>query len=237
MDLTLFPTFNPLTGAFLFNKERFLVHREGDWHTAIQANIIKPNHHGSYDILVQERSASVDIGGNKYDQSLATQMCSIDNFSTDATLKRGLLSELGIDNYESTKIPHNMYIVKTYSDQPEILNRELLNLYIVKLNQDQLVSPTTSKIKNLYWMEWNEFLNFFDINKEKFTKTGYFYFSDKKILNIINIIQNDFLNHFSIQSRVEDCSFFHINKSNEKELTYYINNSELQNYNYLFDIK
>lgn len=236
MNQDLFPVFNPQTSSFLFHKKRGEVHRDGDWHTAIQANIIRKNNKGTYEILVQERSSNVDISGDKFDQSLATQMCWEDDLSSSDTLKRGLWQELGITKYNFVKIPHKMFIVKTYNDQTEMLNRELLNLYIVRLSDKQTATICTPKIKNLYWMEWKEFVNFFDNNKNKFTKTGQFYFSNKNLLSDIESIQYNFL-YNDIEPIENDKCIFHINDSKNQESTYNFEITALKKYKYLFEIK
>lgn len=238
MKLNSLPIFNPINNTFLFYKNRSLIHKEGDWHNTIQANIIRKNNSGTYDILVQQRSLKVDIGHNKLDQSLATQMCFVDKLSPELTLKRGLLSELGINDYEFIKIPYTMFIIKTYKNQPKILNRELLNLYIVKIENNCKARISTPKIKKLYWMEWNKFLLFFKKNKKNFTKTSQFYFSNPKIISNIKKNQYNFLcTNKKINRNINNKYIFHINKSNQKNITYFFDTKEIQKYSYLFKEK
>lgn len=181
----IFPVFDPITEEFLYYKPRRLVHTEGDWHRGVQANIIRPNWQGTFDILVQERSGVVDIGTSKFDQSLATQMLQEDGCNEDVALRRGLWAELGIEKFQARKIPANLRIVKTYKEHPGTLNRELINLYIVTVKAGEDILTTSPKIANLHWMEWREFLEFFRRNPRRFTKTGQFYFSDEQLLPLI----------------------------------------------------
>lgn len=234
MSLNLFPIFNPITNQFIDYKDRYHVHRNGDWHVGIQANIIIKNS-DTFNILVQERSSEVDIGLNKFDQSLATQMCILDNFSPEQALKRGLLFELGITKYEYKKIPNKLFIIKKYYSQREMFNREMLHMFIVKIEDTSQINISTTKIKNLYWMEWKDFLNFFYKNKNKFTKTSQFYFSNKKILKNIKIIQEDLAN--SSTPRVLDNSYdiIHIDKSNREKKSYLFNKDKLSDFSHLFE--
>lgn len=234
MSLNLFPIFNPITNQFIDYKDRYHVHRDGDWHVGIQANIIikKLN---TFDILIQERSSEVDIGLNKFDQSLATQMSLLDNLSPELTLKRGLMLELGITKYEYRKIPNRLFIIKKYNSQREMFNREILHMFIVKIEDISQINISTTKIKSLYRMEWKYFLDFFNENKNKFTKTSQFYFSNKKILKNIKKIQEDLAN--SSVPRVLDDSYgiIHINKSNREKKSYLFNKDKLSDLSYLFE--
>lgn len=233
MKQNLFPIFNPINNKFINYKDRFYVHKDGDWHMAVQANIIRKNKNGTYDILIQERSSKVDISFNKLDQSLATQMCLFDSFSPELTLKRGLLSELGITNYEFKRFPNNMYIVKTYQNQKEIINRELLYLYIVKIDKSN-IKPITSKIKKIFWMEWKDFIIFFNKNKERFTKTSQFYFSNKRILKNIEKLQDSFFDFRKNKISNDNHCIFYIHNSNGKKKYFFFKKDNKSNFNYLF---
>jgi len=49
MNKQIFPIFHSISKKFLFHKERGLVHKHGDWHKGVQANIIRNNNKGSFD--------------------------------------------------------------------------------------------------------------------------------------------------------------------------------------------
>ena len=192
----IFPIFNPITQEHIGYKERSLVHTNGDWHRAIQANLIKKNNTGSFDILIQKRSNYVDIGAGKFDQSLATQMTDLDDLDELKTLQHGLLSELTVVTYQATRLNSESHIIKTYEEHPETLNRELLSLFIVVTNRDEQITSATPKITELFWMSWENFLKFFAKRKNEFTKTAQFYFGDPNLLQQIEELS------FSILSSV-----------------------------------
>lgn len=174
----IFPVFDPITEEFLYHKKRTLVHVDGDWHKGIQANIIRPNRQGTFDILLQKRSAVVDISPHKYDQSLATQMLDLDNKDESIALQRGLHSELNIERYDARRLDATLRIVKTYQNQPQLLNRELISLWIVQVEADKDIIPASPKIGLLEWVEWHDCLKMLNNSPDSFTKTGKFYFTD-----------------------------------------------------------
>ncbi len=173
--MQLMPIFDPVSEAFLGCKPRADIHRDGDWHRGVQAFVVRPNAHGSFDTLVQMRSDRVDIGRRKYDQSLATQMTMEDCLDEDATLRRGLREELNITKYASIHVPVTLRIVKTYEDDAGMVNRELISLHIVATSQTPSIPAGCHKIAHFEWMEWEKFLAFFDAQPRSFTKTGQFY--------------------------------------------------------------
>jgi len=178
------PVFDPLSEAFLDYKPREEIHRDGDWHRGVQAFVVRPNAFGTFDTIVQVRSGAVDIGRHKYDQSLATQMTIGDGLDESVTLERGLREELNITEYRSIHVPVTLRIVKTYEDDVGILNRELISLHIVATSQSPSVPSHCGKISCFEWMEWNEFLSFFDRQPDAFTKTGQFYLAAKNLRSL-----------------------------------------------------
>jgi len=180
----LMPVFDPASEAFLGYRSRADIHRDGDWHRGVQAFVVRPNAYGTFDTLVQMRSGAVDIGRYKYDQSLATQMTIEDGLEESATLERGLREELGVTAYRSIHVPVTLRIVKTYEDDIGILNRELISLHIVSTPQQPSVPSACGKIQHFEWIEWNEFLAFFDMQPQAFTKTGQFYLPAKNPRNL-----------------------------------------------------
>lgn len=211
----LFPIFHPMTEEFIGYEERDLVHTKGSWHKGVQANIIRPNEKGSFDILLQLRSEVVDIGKNKYDQSLATQMIKEDNLSEEAALKRGLEQELGILKYRSISMPAKIRIIKQYKEQPEVDNREFVSLYIVVASQKP--QKRTKKIKELFWIEWQQFKTFFNQNCNNFTKTGQLYFSTPTIIEEMEKMSYAIINRYRYSSRRYE--IFHISDKQDFEFT------------------
>ncbi|MDI6734558.1 MAG: NUDIX domain-containing protein [Patescibacteria group bacterium] len=72
-------------------KSRDEIHRDGDWHRAV--NIWIKNNHG--DVLVQKRSAMIDLFKNRWDVSLTGHVRAGEK-NTDAA-QRELKEELGIE--------------------------------------------------------------------------------------------------------------------------------------------
>lgn len=219
----MFPVFDPITEEFLYFKDRNRVHIDGDWHRGVQANIIRKNKRGTFDILVQKRSNAVDIGKQKYDQSLATQMIDTDGFNELTTLQRGLTEELSISSFKAKKVKTNIRIIKTYEEQHEKLNRELLSLYIVVLENPKELSINSPKVSSLEWMEWHTFLKFFQMNITHFTKTGRFYFETDEICNRIENVSYDLLfkdRDDSSKRSISGKIFFHISTKHGYRKTY-----------------
>lgn len=232
MNKQILPVFNPLTEQFLFYKERALVHKHGDWHKGIQANIIRRNKTGTFDILIQIRSDVVDIGKSKYDQSLAVQMINLDNLEELNTLKRGLLSELNIKEFNHQKIKTNVRIIKLYEDQKGIVNRELVSLFIISLENIKKLRIMSPKVKELQWIEWKQFIKFFKKNRLLFTKTSQFYFGNNKIIKHIEQASYNFLKiktpkykHKPI--KLSNKTVFHVNILNITVKTYFFENKNI----------
>lgn len=183
-----FPVFDPISQKFISYMPRLTVHQEGNWHKGLQANIIRKSESGKYgfDILLQRRSNLVDLSQNKLDQSLATQLTKEDQLDSIRALERGLKEELGLlaKDYVVSKVPTpKIRIIKTYIDQPKMLNRELIALYAVLLNENVGPILKSEKVSELIWIPWDIFIeapnNFFN----SFTKTAQFYFKNSLILD------------------------------------------------------
>lgn len=210
----IFPVFDPITEDFLFYKPRDLVHTEGDWHRGVQANIIRKNDIGTFDILLQERSNLVDIAAHAFDQSLATQMIDKDNLDEDLALARGLRGELNIVDYSALKLDKKLRIVKTYEKQPTMHNRELISLYAVLVDKKLEIQAVSPKVERVFWMEWSDFLRFFQSKKLDFTKTAQFYFSNPTLLHGITAISYELLRETSEESII------HIDRVGAETRTY-----------------
>jgi hypothetical protein len=189
MRRDVFPVFDPVTGEFLFHKERDLVHADGDWHRGVHANIVRPNALGTFDILIQQRARGVDLGGGKFDQSLASQMIDEDGLDVGKTLQRGLLGELAVRPVRLEQLERDLRIIKSYAEHPGALNRELITLFCVVADSDgDDLTPVSPKVERVLWLEWSEFLRFFRARRHEFTKTSRFYFDDPVLLHEMTLM-------------------------------------------------
>lgn len=198
--MTLFPIFNPTTLAYIGNKRRDIIHAQGYWHKGIQVHLIRKNLRNSFDIFVQERSGCVDISSYKLDQSLATQMVCEDNLNEEETLRRGLFNELKISQYKSIRLPFNLRIVKRYSQHPNILNREIISLFLAISNQEPSCKDCP-KIHKGYWLSWEMFITKIKKNKNSFTKTTQMYMLIPDIFTFIEKSSLKFLGKNVIVSK------------------------------------
>lgn len=189
----IFPVFEPINGNFLHYQGRLKVHTAGDWHKGIQAHVVRPNDAGTFDILVQVRSDDVDIGKGRYDQSLATQMLKEDNLSELAALHRGLSVELGIHDFTCEKLEVELRIIKTYQQEMEVFNRELLSLFLVHVNESAQIAALSSKTEQLLWVDWDSLIGFFETNPLQFTKTAQFYLGNHLLRKSIEAATYGFL--------------------------------------------
>jgi isopentenyldiphosphate isomerase len=218
----MLPVFNPQSGKFLFHEKRHLVHTQGHWHKGIQANVIREEGN-SFEILMQVRSDTVDIGKKKFDQSLATQMTIEDILSEENALHRGLQEELGISSYKKrVKMQGNIRIIKTYEDDWSKFNCEMLSLYILEVAPDALIKAHSPKIQSLEWVAWKDFLKRIDTNPTLFTKTAQFYFRTKEIRKEIELLSMQLIQEKLTGkiSRLKNKSYLHIHYRNTKPKTY-----------------
>lgn len=219
-----FPVFNPKSGEFLFHEKRHIIHTQGHWHKAIQANIIRQKG-DNFEILMQIRSSVVDIGKEKFDQSLATQMTITDMFSEENTLHRGLLEELGIKSYKrKIKMQKNLQIIKTYDYDLSKINRELLSLFILEVSPNTHIKAHSPKIKALKWVSWKDFLKRIETNPTIFTKTAQFYFRTRAIREEIELLSMQLIQgKLKIEKpRLTNNFYLHIHNRNTKPKTYFL---------------
>jgi len=148
-------------------KERHIVHKNGDWHRAVQLNLIHKNL-----LLVQKRSDQVDIAKGLFDQTLATQLIIEDEESDIKALSRGLKEELGLDINELNikHISGPKKIINRYKYVPNLYNREFVSLYQAYFYKKHL-KPISPKITSLFWKPINEIKKSANINPDKFTQT------------------------------------------------------------------
>jgi len=140
-------------------KKRKSVHFDGDWHKGIQLNIICGD-----EILIQQRSHSVDIAKGCYDQSLAVQLIVEDGEDDLTALKRGLKEELGIENLKIKKVFGPVKIKKTYDYDSRLNNNEFITLYEARLKEKIIINPTSDKVSRIFWR------NIEDVKKDCFKR-------------------------------------------------------------------
>lgn len=217
----VFPIFDPVQEDFLGYEDRHKVHTTGTWHKGIQAHVVRPNDKGTFDVLVQLRSEDVDIGKLKYDQSLATQMLREDNLSEICALRRGLLTELGISRFTHVRFDAHLRIIKTYEEDADMLNRELLALFLVNVKEGAQIAALSSKTEQLLWVDWSSLLSFFEANRSQFTKTAQLYLGNPALRQGIAVATYKFLGISGTQRpvRVEDSVLLHIDLVGQKAQT------------------
>lgn len=186
-----FPIICPISLGLRSYKPRKVVHLDGSWHIGIQANIIRKNKQGSFDILIQKRSQIVDLSPGCLDQSLAVQLLKKDGFHFEKALFRGLREELGIERAQIKKMKLvtnlNLAILKRYKPRQAFTNRERIFLYLIELNQKVQPKIHSKKVDELFWISWSELKKAIQKNETAFTKTACFYFGYKPILDEIEI--------------------------------------------------
>lgn len=135
-------------GCLLGVKDRKQVHRDGDWHRGVQLNLF---YQGL--LLLQRRSGSVDLSPYRWDQSLATQLVVEDEEDDMRALGRGLWQEFELD-ISKLKIQRKagpVKIVKTYLEDPDYYNREIIYLYEAELSSSN-IKATSHKIGEIAWL-------------------------------------------------------------------------------------
>lgn len=148
-------------------KDRYSVHRDGDWHRGVQLNLICGDL-----LLMQQRSDEVDIAKGLFDQTLATQLIVEDNEDDINALSRGLREEIGID-IKTLSLKHvagPRKIIKRYEYDQTLYNREFVSLYQAYFPK-QDPKPVHSKVQSLFWKPIFEVKKDAINNPKKFTKT------------------------------------------------------------------
>ena len=148
-------------------KDRHSVHRDGNWHRAVQLNLY---HNGL--LLMQKRSQQVDIAKTLFDQSLATQLLVSDNENDMSALKRGSREELGIDiiTLDIKYVAGPKKMDKHYEYDPNLHNREFVSLYQANLPSQKVVA-SNPKVDSLFWIPVEKVKRMTIRNPENFTKT------------------------------------------------------------------
>lgn len=148
-------------GNYLGTKSRSNIHRNGNFHMAVQAFIVRKGNQGQLQVLSQHRRI-VDIAKSKWDHSTAVQMLPEDKRDPLMGILRGLELELSVGK-DSIKQIHlvsdgiTMRSSRKYGDEPsDLYNREFVFVTVVELKNDTNIRPNPVKIGGLKWIDWEE---------------------------------------------------------------------------------
>lgn len=162
-------------------KERGVVHREGAFHATSHIWIARFNEQGSYDILLQKRSACKDSHPGCYDISSAGHISAGDEPLESAI--REMEEELGIkakpEELQEFGVQYKNYEGEFYGKPFRDNQRSILYLYTEPVDVESLVLQE-SEIESVIWMEYHEALEAIRENKiknciyeEEFEKLGH----------------------------------------------------------------
>ena len=101
-----------------------------------------------------------------------------------------------------------------------MFNRELVNLYTVLIDDEREVMIRSKKIDNLFWLDWEKFVDFYSENIDIFTKTAQFYFSNKAIMNEIESVSKKLVNNIAHITRKQHLPVVHIDYFNTYKKTH-----------------
>jgi 8-oxo-dGTP diphosphatase len=136
-------------------KERSLIHQDGDLHGTSHVWIIRDNAKGSFDVLLQKRSASKDSFPGCYDISSAGHIPAGDDFVESAI--RELEEELGIvaKPTELTYIGMHDATVQTEFYGKRFHNHELSAVYIYDKDVDiTQLKLQPEEVESVLWMDY-----------------------------------------------------------------------------------
>lgn len=244
-SMQIFPIFDPITETHVEYKLRSQVHEQGDWHKGMQAHIIRkhPQDSNRFQALIQQRSDTVDINKGKMDQSLATQMLDIDRLDESMTLRRGLQEELGITLFRSMKVNvGGLRIAKTYKEYPTKYNREITSLYLVVVEDENQITKKSDKVRNIFWMDWEDFVISTQERPDDFTKTPQLYLRNDMLRSHIENLSHQFLGIVTRSSvPINDLSevfFAYIDTEDGRKEMYVFNSREdAQNHQDIFNLR
>lgn len=135
-------------------KERKLVHRDGDIHGTSHVWIVRPGENGSWDILLQKRSADKDAFPGCYDISSAGHLPAGQDYLPSAI--RELKEELGIDAKEEDMIflgLHEGYSEEIFYGEP-FRNHEISHVYLYKKPVDiSELRLQEEEVESVKWMD------------------------------------------------------------------------------------
>lgn len=147
--------------AYLGTKSRSDIHRNGNWHMAVQTFIVRRGIRGQLQVLSQHRRV-VDIAKRKWDHSAAVQMLPEDKRDPLRGIRRGLDMELGIggESIEQLLLASDgiaMRSSRKYGDEPDDLyNREFVFVTVAELKSGAELRPDPIKMDRIRWVDWNE---------------------------------------------------------------------------------
>jgi 8-oxo-dGTP diphosphatase len=137
-------------------KERSLIHQDGDLHGTSHIWIIRDNGKGSFDVLLQKRSANKDSFPGCYDVSSAGHIPTGDDFLESAI--RELKEELGITAEPSdlTYIGMHDTLVETEFYGKPFCNHELSAIYVYKKLVDiEHLELQHEEVESVMWMDYS----------------------------------------------------------------------------------
>jgi len=155
-DLELFDIRTPdgnITGKV---RERSLVHQDGDLHGTSHVWIVRENSKGSFDVLLQKRSADKDAFPGCYDISSAGHIPAGDDFLESAI--RELEEELGIlaKPEELTFIGMHTGYIETEFYGKAFCNNELSAVYIYSKDFDiNQLKLQEEEVEAVVWMDYD----------------------------------------------------------------------------------
>ena len=162
-------------GNYLGKKSRSDIHRNGNWHMAVQTFIVRKGASGQLQVLSQHRRI-VDIAKSKWDHSTAVQMLPEDARDPLKGIRRGLEVELGIgeDNIKQLHLVSDgitMRSSRKYGDEADDLyNREFVFVTIAELKDDTEIRPDPVKIDKIKWIDWDELVPAVLADAARYTK-------------------------------------------------------------------
>ena len=141
------------------------VHRLGLWHRAVHIWIYR-KFQGTYELLLQKRSASKDSHPSCYDMSCAGHVSAGDDYLESAI--RELQEELGVSLTESDIIPTFIYPVnyQKYFHDKLFIENELNQVYICQLdlNLDEC-KLQIEEVESLCWVAFEQIPDFMNQNQ------------------------------------------------------------------------
>ncbi|MBI2037153.1 MAG: NUDIX domain-containing protein [Candidatus Liptonbacteria bacterium] len=148
-------------GTYLGKKSRSDIHKNGNWHMAVQTFIVRKGARGQLQVLSQHRRI-VDIAKSKWDHSTAVQMTPEDARDPLKGIRRGLEVELGIgdENIKQLRLVSDSITMRSsrkYGDEADDLyNREFVFVTVAELKDDTNIRPDPIKIDKVRWVDWDE---------------------------------------------------------------------------------
>lgn len=141
-------------------RSREEVHRLGLWHRAVHIWIYR-KHQGTYELLLQKRSANKDSHPSCYDMSCAGHVSAGDDYLESAI--RELQEELGVTVQASKLIPIFIYPVhfQKYFHNQLFIENEMNQVYLCRLDLDkEAFCLQKEEVESLCWVPFIEIKKF-----------------------------------------------------------------------------